>query len=105
MDEEERVARAEQEEMDRQPVPPTRFKTNFFTEICCGTEAGSYLRLIYSCITQLKAQGPFRTCNESKEAEEEAVVARMDEEERVAGEEQEEKDRHLPPWKQPRGKS
>ena len=31
------------------------------------TEAGSYLRLIYFCITQLKAQGPSRTCNESKE--------------------------------------
>ena len=26
-----------------------------------------YLRLIDSCITQLKAQGPSRTCNESKE--------------------------------------
>jgi len=23
-----------------------------FTEMCCGTEAGSYLRLIGSCITQ-----------------------------------------------------
>ena len=37
---------------------------------CSGvvvTEAGSYLRLIDSCITQLKAQGPSRTCNESKE--------------------------------------
>ena len=33
-------------------------------------EAGSYLRLIDSCITQLKAQGPTRTCHESKEAEE-----------------------------------
>ena len=33
------------------------------------TEAGSYLRLIDSCITQLKAQGPSRTCNESKEEE------------------------------------
>ena len=30
-------------------------------------EAGAYLRLIYSCITQLKAQGPSRTCNEIKE--------------------------------------
>jgi len=30
-------------------------------------EAGSYLRLIDSCISQLKAQGPSRTCNESKE--------------------------------------
>jgi len=36
-----------------------------------GTEAGSYLRLIDFCITQLKAQGPSRTCNESKEEEEE----------------------------------
>jgi len=34
-------------------------------------EAGSYLRLIDSCITQLTAQGPFRTCNESKAEEEE----------------------------------
>ena len=30
---------------------------------------GSYLRLIDSCITQLKAQGPYRTWNESKEEE------------------------------------
>ena len=42
---------------DRPPTP----------EMCCGTEAGSYLRLIDSCITQLKAQGPSRTCDESKE--------------------------------------
>ena len=27
------------------------------------------MRLIDSCITQLKAQGPYRTCNESKEDE------------------------------------
>ena len=32
-------------------------------------EVGSYLRLIDSCITQLKAQEPSRTCNESKEEE------------------------------------
>ena len=44
---------------------------NHFTEMCSGSEAGSYLRLIYSCITQLKSQGPARTCNESKEEEEE----------------------------------
>jgi len=37
--------------------------------MCCGTEAGSYLRLIDSCITQVKAQGPSRTCNERKEKE------------------------------------
>ena len=34
------------------------------------TEAGSHFRLIDSCITQFKAQGPSRTCNESKEEEE-----------------------------------
>ena len=33
------------------------------------TEAGSYLRLMDSCITQLKAQGLSRTCNKSKEEE------------------------------------
>ena len=33
------------------------------------THAHSYLRLIDSCITQLKAQGSCRTCNESKEEE------------------------------------
>ena len=32
-----------------------------------GKVAGSYLRLIDSCITQRKAQGPSGTCNESKE--------------------------------------
>ena len=37
-------------------------------------EEGSYLRLIDSCISQLKAQGPSRTCNESKEEEEEVKV-------------------------------
>ena len=40
---------------------------------CCGTEAGLYLRLIDFSITQLKAQGPSRTCNESKEEEEDLV--------------------------------
>ena len=42
------------------------------TELCCGTEAGSYLRPIDSCITQIKAQGPSRTCNEGKAEESEA---------------------------------
>ena len=45
----------------------SQFKNNHSTEMCCGTEAGSCLRLIDSCITQIKAQGPSRTCNESKE--------------------------------------
>ena len=45
----------------------SQFKNNHFTEMCCGTEKGSYLRLIDSCITQRKAQGPSRTCDESTE--------------------------------------
>ena len=52
------------------PAHSSQFENNHFTEICCGTEAGSCLRLIDSCITPLKAQGPSRTCNESKEEEE-----------------------------------
>ena len=52
-------------------VYSSQLKNNHFTEMCCCTEAGSYLRLIDSCITQLKAQGPFKTCYESKEEEEE----------------------------------
>jgi len=42
-------------------------------EMRSGSEAGSYLRLIDSFITQLKAQGPSRACNESKEEEEVSV--------------------------------
>jgi len=38
--------------------------------LCCGTDAGSYLRLIDSCITQLEAQVPSRTCNKRIEEEE-----------------------------------
>jgi len=41
--------------------------SGFFTISTTCTEAGSYLRPIDSCITQLKAQGPSRTCNESTE--------------------------------------
>ena len=44
-----------------------RAQDNQFTEMCSGSEAGLYLRLIDFCITQRKAQGPSRTCNESKE--------------------------------------
>ena len=52
---------------EHQGAPP-QSKNNRFTEMCCGT---SHLRLIDSCITQVKAQGPSRTCTESKEEEEE----------------------------------
>ena len=35
-----------------------------------ASEKDSHLRLTGSCITQLKAPGPSRTCNESEEDEE-----------------------------------
>ena len=37
--------------------------------LCSGSEAGSYLRLVDSCITQRKAQEHSWTCNESNEEE------------------------------------
>ena len=43
----------------------SQFQNNHSTEMCSCFEADSYLRLIDSCITQFKAQGPSRTCNES----------------------------------------
>ena len=48
-------------------------------EMCSGSEAGSYLRLIDSCIAQLKAQRPSRTCSDSKEEEEEEENAEEEE--------------------------
>ena len=39
--------------------------------MCSGSEAGSYLRLMNSCITQLEAQGPSRTWNEITDDDEE----------------------------------
>ena len=50
--------------------PQSESKNNHFTEMRCGNKEGSYLSLIDSCITQLKAQRPSRTCNESEEEEE-----------------------------------
>jgi len=50
--------------------------------MCSGTEAGSYLRLIDSYITQLKAQGPSRTCNESNEEEAEEEEEEEEEEDK-----------------------
>ena len=44
-----------------------RFSAKAENRVVVVTEAGSYLRLIDSCVTQLKAQGPFSTCNERKE--------------------------------------
>ena len=55
------------------PAPELGLRVEGMDLLRCGvvTEAGSYLRLIDFCITQLKAQGPSRTCDESKEEEEE----------------------------------
>ena len=47
---------------------------HYLTEMCCGSEAGSYWRLKDSCITQLEDQESSRTCNESKEEEEENIT-------------------------------
>ena len=44
--------------------------------MCFGTEESSYLRLTDSCITRLKADGPSRTCKESKEEDEDLVQLR-----------------------------
>ena len=46
-------------------------QNNHFTEVCRGFDVGSFLRLMDSCFTQLQAQKPSRTCDESKEEEEE----------------------------------
>ena len=37
---------------------PVLFGIAMYTPTCSGSEAGSYLRLIDSCITQIEAQGP-----------------------------------------------
>ena len=53
-------------------VETRRFITGdpYFTEMCCGTEAGSYLRLIDSCITQLKdLLGPVTRVTKKKKDE------------------------------------
>ena len=52
----------------------SRFKNNHFTEMCSGSETGSYLRLRDPCLNRLKAQGTSRTCNESQEEKEEEGV-------------------------------
>ena len=58
----------------------SQFENNHFTEMCCGSEAGSYLRLIDSCVTQLRLKdllGPVPS--ESKEEEEEKQARKADE--------------------------
>ena len=50
-------------------TPPAE-SANKRAQVRQGSEAGSYLRRIDPCTTQLKARGPSRTCNESKEEEE-----------------------------------
>ena len=55
-------------------IPQLSIKEQPLTELCSGSEAGAYLRLIDPCITQLKAQGS-ETCNLNREEEEEVVGA------------------------------
>ena len=45
------------------------------SSVCIGTEANSYLRRIDSCISQLKIQGPSRTCNERFKKKKKSSVA------------------------------
>ena len=59
----------------RQPLPSDPGTNK--PVLCSGSEAGSYLRRIDSCITPLKAQGPSRTCNESKEERNKPAKARF----------------------------
>ena len=49
------------------PERRTRFSVKAENRGVAVTEAVSHLRLTDSCITQLRAQGPSRTCNESTE--------------------------------------
>ena len=56
-----RLESNKEEEEDLQFLVPRACIHQFFTS--------HYLRLTDSCLTQLKAQGPSRTCNESKEEE------------------------------------
>ena len=50
-------------------VPLHSCTTTTAAKYAFACSRGSYLRPIDSCITQLKAQGPIGTCNESKEEE------------------------------------
>jgi hypothetical protein len=65
-----RLVQTKQPQISNIGEVPDKIKNDHLTEMCCGTEAGLYLKLMDSCITQLKAQGPSRTCNESKKEEE-----------------------------------
>jgi hypothetical protein len=61
--------RTDYEPFDLWPLPNTALLGTHNIPLkwfCSGFEAGSYLRPIDSCITQVKAQGPSRTCKESK---------------------------------------
>jgi len=59
--------------LSKQPTPYTSL---VWIDLCSGSEAGSYLRLIDSCITQLKDQGPSRTCDEGNKEEDGATCSR-----------------------------
>ena len=60
-------------QLANRPPNSSRLTASGLVAPCPLTETGSYIRLIDSCIPQLKAQGPSRTCNESKEEGEEVT--------------------------------
>jgi len=66
-----------QKKTDRQGV--VAYHASWRARRACRSQTSprSCLRLMDSCITQLKAQGPSRTCNERKEEEEEDVPAAL----------------------------
>ena len=61
--------------MWRQASPPSMISPPLSVMARASLCEGSYLRLIDSCMTQFKAQGPSRTCNESKEEEKKSCEA------------------------------
>jgi len=44
------------------------FENNYFTEMCSGSKTGSYLRLVYFCITQRVTVSPEARAVESEKA-------------------------------------
>ena len=47
------IADAEARAADHAGAKRSQFKNNYFTEVCSGSEAGSYVRRIDFCMTQL----------------------------------------------------
>ena len=61
--------------VERRPASGLRLQP--LQKMCYGNEAGSHLRPIDFCFTQLQAQGTSRTCDESKEEQDAEQVFRL----------------------------